>query len=199
MLAGTLSAAVVNVDLQRTGDPVSVSTAGALPSGSFWNEPSGASYATPLLDSAGVVTSLTLWRSGGLLLSGYHGDALYGDGFAGRIEIHGLAPNSLYEVAVYGLASTMNEFRFEGEWLPYPASAAFPLPGPYEYHELPGTEGVDYVHGKLRTDDSGVLAMESRFGAIAGLQFGTEAVANPEPSVLMLSLLGGLMLLRRWR
>ena len=187
------------MDLQRAGDPVSTSTAGALVSGSVWNAPSGSSLETSLLDSNGAVTSFTLWRTSGFFLSGYNGDALYGDGYVGRIEIRGLEPNSLYEVAVYGLANTMNEFLFSGEWRPDPASAAYPSPGPYEYHVLPGVEGVDYVRGKLRADEFGVLGVDADFGAIAGLQLNTEAVANPEPSVLLLQLLGLLVVLKRRR
>lgn len=190
---------MINVDLQGAGDPVSTSTMGAMGGGSVWNAPSTSSLETPLLDSSGAVTSVTLWRSSGFFPSGYFGDALYGDGFVGRVEIRGLEPNSLYEMAVYGVANVWNEFLFDGEWLPYPASVGFPASGGYEERNLPGAEGINYVHGKLRTDESGVLGIESDYGAIAGLQFTSTAVPNPEPSTVLLSLLGGLVLFRRRR
>jgi hypothetical protein len=66
----------------------------------------------------------------------------------------------------------------------------------YGHTVLPGVEGCDYVVGEAVADAAGQITVEVRPGAMAGMQL----ALNPEPSVLLLQAIAGLVLaLRRWR
>ena len=86
---------------------------------------------------------------------------------------------------LFNAANIQASYRFGGVWTPSAESAA-DHDCVYGDPVLPGVEGCDYLRGTIVADEFGVIAIDSGFGAIAGLQLDYPVLSNPEPSVLLL-------------
>jgi hypothetical protein len=190
-------AGVVNIDFQvGTGRGVMVGGGGTviLSPGPFWNVNGEDGVAVPLLTSIGAPTGLSLVTSFYFGQTTVDADAMFGDYVAGTASIIGLNPGQEYRLVVYGGANLQNVFRVE-----QPFDTSSPGYGEidcdYRHTALPGVHGCDYVTGEAVADEFGVITVAVSPGAMAGMQI----VPNPEPSVLFLQGIGGLLLALRRR
>lgn len=191
---------MINVDFQGASGETSTASAGAVlqPVGSLWNvNGQGFGAEVPLATSFGGVSGVSLWTDG-LMMESWLGDALFHDYMSGDFELRGLEANQSYELVLYTPANIQTEYYFHGTWTPTAASASPPFRDIGD-PSLPGIEGSDYIRGMVVADGSGVIAVNAALGGVAGLQLDVPALANPEPTVVMLQALAAVIGLTRRR